>query len=75
MKTYSIWNNDLGDRSIFINDENGGGWHYSKNEYDSYVRACKFLENEGYVLSIPKPFVHVHTEGSGLVNALTKVAK
>ena len=71
MKTYSTWNNDLGDRQIATNDDSAS--NYSKNEYDEYLKHIRILERQGYVLSIPKPFVH--TEGAGLVNTLIKESK
>ena len=48
MKTYSIWNNDLGDRQIWVNDETSCSWSYSSEEYDAYLRMCRLLEREGY---------------------------
>ena len=65
MKTFTIWNNDLGDRSITYhcsNDPYAGGpydWtlHYNPNQYDEYCKTIRNLERQGYKLIVPKPFV------------------
>jgi hypothetical protein len=57
MNTYSIWNNDLGYRSITYvcyNDPMAGGpyeWtiHFSPDEYQQYEKMIRQLNCNGYV--------------------------
>jgi hypothetical protein len=48
MNTYSIWNNDLGERQVWTNDDQTFTQNFDKDQYNEYLQYLQHLENSGY---------------------------